>query len=291
MMTTPWLTRAQVDEAAEYVRQHTRHAPRLGLVLGSGLSLLADTIQDADRIPFHEIPHFPVSTVEGHSGTLVIGLLEGQAVLALQGRVHFYEGYSMQQITLPIRVMQRLGIDAVILTNAAGGINPHWHAGDLMLLTDHINLLGLAGHNPLLGPNEPSFGLRFPSMTKVYDPELRRLTVDVAARLGLPLRQGVYVNVSGPMFETPADIRFLRAIGADAVGMSTVPEAIVARHGGLRVLAISAIANMAIDSIETSSETTHEEVLEAGKTIVPRLTALLRGVLADLPPAPANSGP
>ncbi len=290
-MTTPWLTRAQVDEAAEYVRQHTRHAPRLGLVLGSGLSLLADTIQDADRIPFHEIPHFPVSTVEGHSGTLVIGLLEGQAVLALQGRVHFYEGYSMQQITLPIRVMQRLGIDAVILTNAAGGINPHWHAGDLMLLTDHINLLGLAGHNPLLGPNEPSFGLRFPSMTKVYDPELRRLTVDVAARLGLPLRQGVYVNVSGPMFETPADIRFLRAIGADAVGMSTVPEAIVARHGGLRVLAISAIANMAIDSIETSSETTHEEVLEAGKTIVPRLTALLRGVLADLPPAPANSGP
>lgn len=290
-MTTPWLTRAQVDEAAEYVRQHTRHAPRLGLVLGSGLSLLADTIQDADRIPFHEIPHFPVSTVEGHSGTLVIGLLEGQAVLALQGRVHFYEGYSMQQITLPIRVMQRLGIDAVILTNAAGGINPHWHAGDLMLLTDHINLLGLAGHNPLLGPNEPSFGLRFPSMTKVYDPELRRLTVDVAARLGLPLRQGVYVNVSGPMFETPADIRFLRAIGADAVGMSTVPEAIVARHGGLRVLAISAIANMAIDSTETSSETTHEEVLEAGKTIVPRLTALLRGVLADLPPAPANSGP
>lgn len=290
-MTTPWLTRAQVDEAAEYVRQHTRHAPRLGLVLGSGLSLLADTIQDADRIPFHEIPHFPVSTVEGHSGTLVIGLLEGQAVLALQGRVHFYEGYSMQQITLPIRVMQRLGIDAVILTNAAGGINPHWHAGDLMLLTDHINLLGLAGHNPLLGPNEPSFGLRFPSMTKVYDPELRRLTVDVAARLGLPLRQGVYVNVSGPMFETPADIRFLRAIGADAVGMSTVPEAIVARHGGLRVLAISAIANMAIDSTETSSETTHEEVLEAGKTIVPRLTALLRGVLADLPPAPTDSGP
>lgn len=291
MMTTPWLTRAQVDEAAEYVRQHTRHAPRLGLVLGSGLSPLADTIQDADRIPFHAIPHFPVSTVEGHSGTLVIGLLEGQAVLALQGRVHFYEGYSMQQITLPIRVMQRLGIDAVILTNAAGGINPHWHAGDLMLLTDHINLLGLAGHNPLLGPNEPSFGLRFPSMTKVYDPELRRLTVDVAARLALPLRQGVYVNVSGPMFETPADIRFLRAIGADAVGMSTVPEAIVARHGGLRVLAISAIANMAIDSTETSSETTHEEVLEAGKTIVPRLTALLRGVLADLPPAPANSGP
>ncbi len=287
-MNSSWLTAVQIEEAARFVRQHTRHTPQIGLVLGSGLSPLAETIGDADRIPFHDIPHFPVSTVEGHSGTLVIGWLEGQAVLALQGRVHFYEGYSMQQITLPIRVMQLLGLHTVILTNAAGGINANWRAGDLMLLTDHINFLGLAGHNPLLGPNEPAFGLRFPSMTKVYDPELRRRALEVAARLDLPLRQGVYANVSGPMFETPADIRFLRAIGADAVGMSTVPEAIVARHGGLRVLAVSAIANMAIDSTETSSETTHEEVLEAGKTIVPRLSALLRGVLGDLPPAPGT---
>lgn len=290
MTDSSWLTRTQIENAAQFVRTHTRHTPQVGLVLGSGLSPLADTITDADRIPFHDIPHFPVSTVEGHSGTLVSGWLEGQAVLALQGRVHYYEGYSMQQITLPIRVMQLLGMHTVILTNAAGGIHAHWHAGDLMLLTDHINFVGLAGHNPLLGPNEPAFGPRFPSMTKVYDRELRRCALEVAARLDLPLRQGVYANVAGPMFETPADIRFLRAIGADAVGMSTVPEAIVARHGGLRVLAISAIANIAIDSTETSSETTHEEVLEAGKTIVPRLTTLLRGILGNLPPAPVVPG-
>lgn len=282
-MNHEFLSSEAVAQAAAFVRSQTRQQPQVGLVLGSGLSGLADAVSGAERIAFSRIPHFPVSTVEGHEGALVIGQLQGQDVLVMQGRVHFYEGYSMQQVTLPIRLMQRLGVHTLILTNAAGGINPTFRAGDLMLITDHINLIGMAGQNPLRGPNDPTFGPRFPSMTRVYDAQLRSLTLATAARLQIPLRQGVYMCLAGPSFETPADIRFLRAIGADAVGMSTVPEAVVARHAELRVLGISTISNMAIDSIDSEAETTHQEVLETGKLVVPRLTALLQALLANLP--------
>ena len=279
-----FLTREQFEEAAAAVRARTRHQPAIGLVLGSGLGGLAEAVADPDVIPSAEIPHWPQSTVEGHLGRLVIGRLEGQTVLVQQGRAHYYEGLSMQQATLPIRVMQLLGIRAVILTNAAGGLRPDFNPGDLMLITDHINFLGMAGISGLRGPNDASFGPRFPDMSQVYDLELRRLALDVAQAQGLKLHQGVYVCLAGPSFETPADLRFLRLAGADAVGMSTAPEATVARHGSLRVLGLSGISNAA--NLDGSSVTTHEEVLAAGQTLVPKLTALLTGVLRGWPAAP-----
>jgi purine-nucleoside phosphorylase len=205
--------------------------------------------------------------------------------MVLQGRTHYYEGYSMQRVTLPVRVMQVLGIHTLFITNAAGGTNPHFQPGDLMLIADHINLIGMAGLNPLRGPNLDEFGPRFPDMSRAYDPALRALARRVAADLGFSLREGVYMCLAGPTFETPADIRFLRAIGVDAVGMSTVPEVIVARHGGMRVLGISGISNVAIVDPSEGRETSHEEVLEAGKVIVPRLIGLLKGILRELPPA------
>jgi purine-nucleoside phosphorylase len=276
-----FLTRAQFEEAAAAIRSRTRHQPAIGLVLGSGLGGLADAVTDPDVIPSAEIPHWPQSTVEGHLGRLVIGQLEGQCVLVQQGRAHFYEGLSMQQVTLPVRVMQLLGIHTVILTNAAGAINPDFRPGDLMLLTDHINFLGMAGSSPLRGPNDESFGPRFPDMSQVYDAQLRALALDVAREGGLLLHQGVYAGLAGPSFETPADLRFLRLVGADAVGMSTVPEATVARHGGLRVLGLSGISNAA--NLDGSTVTSHAEVLAAGRTLVPKLTALLTGVLRRWP--------
>jgi purine-nucleoside phosphorylase len=278
-------SRTHYEEAAASVRDRTRHQPKIGLILGSGLGELADEIQDGDRIAYHEIPHWPISTVKGHSGELVIGRLQDQAVLALRGRIHYYEGYSMSQITLPIRVMQILGIHTLILTNAAGGLNPDMQAGDLMLITDHINLVGMIGHNPLHGPNDESLGPRFPDMALAYDPELGAVARQVAQEDKIPLREGIYVALSGPSFETPAELRFLRMIGGDAVGMSTAPEAIVARHGGMRVLGISGISNIVKMQADPSSQTTHQEVLETGTIITPRLLALLKGVLKALPAA------
>ena len=280
------LTPAHFDEAAAAVRAATRHRPEVGLVLGSGLGPLAEAVEDADIIPSDSIPHWPHSTVEGHVGRLVIGKLEGQTVLVQQGRAHYYEGLSMQQITLPIRVMQLLGLSTVILTNAAGGINPAYRPGDLMLITDHLNLMGMAGLSPLRGPNVAAWGPRFPDMSQVYDRALGRLALEEAQASGLTLHQGVYVCLGGPSFETPADLRFLRGAGADAVGMSTVPEATVARHGGLRVLGFSGISNAA--NLDGDTVTTHEEVLAAGKAIVPKLTTVIRGVLRRLSgPRPA----
>jgi len=270
------------NTAADVIRARTRHQPTIGLILGSGLSSLADHVEDADVIPYAEIPHFPVSTVEGHPGRLVIGRLAGPTIMVMQGRVHYYEGYSLQQVTFPIRVMQVMGIKLLIITNAAGGVNPTFRAGDLMLIKDHLNLIGMAGLSPLRGPNDPSLGPRFLDMSKTYDRELRQLARDVARELGIELREGVYAGLAGPTFETPADIHFLRVAGADAVGMSTVPEAIVARHGGMRVLGISGISNVAIDDPDAESVTSHEEVLEAGKTIAPRLARLIMGVLSRL---------
>lgn len=279
---TEYYTRAQYEDAAQFIRARTSHQPRVGLILGSGLNPVAEAVEAADVIPYGDIPHFPQPSVEGHVGRLVLGSLAGQSVMIMQGRVHFYEGYSMQQVTFPVRVMQVMGLDTLIVTNAAGGINPAFHPGELMLINDHINLLGMTGNNPLHGPNDPTLGPRFPDMSQAYDPELRRIAREVARENSLPLREGVYIGLSGPSFETPADIRFLRLVGADAVGMSTVPEVTVAHHGGLRVLGISSISNVALADPDPGQETSHDEVLAAGKLLVPRLTALLCGVLARL---------
>jgi purine-nucleoside phosphorylase len=283
-MGDEFITRKELDEAANAIRSRTNHHPRVGLILGSGLSPLANEVEEADVIPYSEIPQFPTSTIVGHAGRLVIGRLAGQRVMVMQGRTHYYEGYSMQRITLPVRVMQILGIHTLFVTNAAGGINPGFRPGDLMLIADHINLIGMAGLNPLRGPNLDEFGPRFPDMSQAYDPVLQATARRVAADLGFTLQEGVYMCLAGPTFETPADIRFLRTIGADAVGMSTVPEVTVARHGGTRVMGISGISNVAILDPSEDRKTTHEEVLEAGKIIVPRLVALLKGVLRELPP-------
>jgi purine-nucleoside phosphorylase len=281
-MTSPSYTLQTYQEAADFVQKQSAHRPKVGLILGSGLSPLADAIDEADRIPYGHIPHFPISTVEGHAGQLVLGRLAGVDVCAMQGRFHFYEGYTPQQTTFPVRVMKLLGIETLILTNAAGGINPAFRAGDLMVIDDHINFMGLTGYNPLGGPNLDAFGLRFPSMTDVYAVRLRQLADQVAARQGETLQHGVYAALSGPTFETPAEVRFLRAIGVDAVGMSTAPEAAVARHAGMQVLGISTITNVAIDVLDSDAQTSHEEVLETGKAVVPRLTRLLMGILEGL---------
>lgn len=269
--------------AAEAILSRIQIQARVGMVLGSGLGGLADAVEDASIIPYEEIPHWPRSTAEGHQGQLHIGQLEGQPVVVMRGRTHYYEGYPISQVTLPIRVMQLMGVEFIFLTNAAGGINKTFAAGDLMLITDHINLIGMAGANPLRGPNDESLGPRFPDMSHVYDRELRQLALEVAQEHDLPLQRGIYVCLAGPSYETPADIRFLRLIGADAVGMSTVPEATVARHGGLRVLGVSGISNITIDTPDSEAQTEHQEVLEAGKIIVPRLETILRGVLRKLP--------
>lgn len=272
----------EFKQAADYISGQTQHRPTIALILGSGLSPLADEIESAVNIPYQEIPNFPHSGVQGHAGRLVIGQLAGQMVMVMQGRSHFYEGYSPQHITFPVRVMQVMGLKTLIVTNAAGGINRNFRAGDLMLITDHLNFVGMAGHHPLRGPNLDEFGLRFPSMTHVYDAELIDLARRVAAEQKITLQEGVYACVAGPSFETPAEIRFLKIIGADAVGMSTAPEATVARHGGLRVLGISSITNISIQETTSKAETSHEEVLETGKIIVPKLMLLLKGILAQM---------
>jgi len=281
---TDTFTRADYEATAASVRARTRHTPKIALVLGSGLGPVAEAVQNADVIPGDSLPHWPRSTVEGHTGQLVIGHLEEQTVLIQQGRAHYYEGYSLPQITLPIRVMQLLGIQILIITNAAGAINPEFRPGDLMLITDHINLLGMAGLSPLRGPNDETLGPRFPDMSRAYDRDLRALALAVADKAQLHLQEGVYVGLAGPSFETPADLRFLRLMGADAVGMSTVPEVTVARHGGLRVLGLSGISNKA--NLDGNTTTTHAEVLAAGHSLAPKLSQLLRGLLRRLPTNP-----
>ena len=254
----------------------------MALILGSGLNQLADEVTGADHIPYAEIPYFPQPGVAGHVGQLVIGVLSGQEVYILQGRFHPYEGVSPQRATFPVRVMHELGVGALLLTNAAGGLNPTFHPGDLMLITDHIGLAAMTGANPLWGPNDETLGPRFVDMSRAYDAEYRKLALQVAAAQGVELRQGVYVGLGGPTFESPAEVRFLRQIGGDAVGMSTVPEVIVARHMGMRVLGISGISNAALDSIDAEGQTNHEEVLATGRDMAPRLMALLRGILERL---------
>jgi purine-nucleoside phosphorylase len=275
-----FVTLEQIDEAVDAIRNRTSYRPRVGLILGSGLNDLADSVQKADIIPYGELPHWPVSTGQGHAGRLVIRELEGQTALVMQGRIHFYEGYSMSQITLPVRVMLRLGLEMMFVTNAAGGVNPNFSPGDVMLITDNLNLIGMMGANPLMGPNIDELGPRFPDMSQAYDRKLMDVARQVALKEDIPLREGVYCALSGPSFEGPADLRFLRGIGADAVGMSTAPEVIVARHGGMRVLGLSGISNKA--NLDGSTVTTHEEVIEAGKVIAPKMEKIIRGVLRSL---------
>ena len=279
---TPEFTLEQYNEAAAFIQSKTHHKPAIGLVLGSGLGPLADQIEEPSIIPYSQIPHFPVSTVHGHAGRMVIGRLAGAIVCAMQGRFHFYEGYSMAQVTLPVRVMKQMGINTLILTNAAGGINRGYAVGDLMLIEDHLNLVGMGGNNPLRGPNAEEFGTRFPPMNRTYTKELRTLAHAVATEQGLPIHSGIYAGLAGPNFQSPAEIRYLSIIGADAVGMSTVPEGIVAHHAEMKLLGISTITNMCIDQMDSNTEPTHEEVNEAGKIIVPRLTQLLLEILARL---------
>ncbi len=270
----------QIDETAQAIRGRAAVQPTVAIILGSGLNGLADSVQNAIRIPFADLPHFPVSTVQGHTGQLVIGELEGQTVFVMQGRIHYYEGYSLSQVTLPIRVMQRMGIQSLIVTNAAGGVHPDFQPGDVMLITDHLNLMGMTGANPLMGPNLDELGPRFPDMSQAYDRQLGDAARQVAKANNIGLREGVYAGLSGPSFESPADLRFLRLAGADAVGMSTVPEVIVARHGGMRALGFSGISNKA--NLDGSTITTHDEVIEAGKLITPKIEKIIRGVLRGM---------
>ncbi len=275
-------TTEDYQNAVTAIRNHTDLSPKIGMVLGSGLGSLADHLEGRVAIPYSTIPGWPVSTVHGHSGQLVIGKLGGKIVAVQQGRAHFYEGYSMEQITFPIRVMHHLGIKTVILTNAAGGLNKSFKAGDAMLINDHINFVGMVGVNPLMGPNDDSIGPRFLGMAHTYDKSLRGLAHKIADDHQITLHEGVYVYLSGPFFETPAEVKMMRVIGGDAVGMSTVPEVLVARHAGMRVLAFSAITNQSIDVLDSSEETNHEEVLETGLILVPKLSNLLKGVLGAM---------
>jgi len=260
-----------------YIKDKVKTLPQVGLVLGSGLGVLAEEITDPVILPYEDIPDFPVSTVESHAGRLILGELGGVPVLTMQGRFHYYEGYSMDKVTFPIRVMQSLGIKKLIVTNAAGGINLTFEPGTIMLITDHINLMGT---NPLIGENLAQFGPRFPDMTRAYSPELRALVKSVAEDLNIQIKEGIYAAVTGPSYETPAEIRFLRTIGADAVGMSTVPEVIVANHGGMKVLGISCITNMAAGV--TGESLSHDEVIETANRVREYLRLLLLGILSKL---------
>jgi purine-nucleoside phosphorylase len=274
-------TDVQAHEAAAAVRAHGGVVPRVALILGSGLGDLAAEIEAPVVVPYGAIPHFPVSTVPGHAGELVLGQLEGIPVVVMRGRVHFYEGYSLREVTFPVRVMRRLGAEMLVVSNAAGGLNESFATGDLMVLSDHLNLLGMAGHSPLIGQYEPELGVRFLDMLQPYDAALRGLAHRVAARHNFKLQEGIYVMVAGPSYESLADIRFLQRAGADAVGMSTIPEVVVARHEKMRVLGISAITDMAVGH-DATAEITHEDVLAAAEQIKPRFLALVRGVLRGL---------
>jgi purine-nucleoside phosphorylase len=263
-----------INQAFEFIRSKTKFNPQIGIILGTGLGSLAEGIKVETKISYKEIPHFPVSTVESHAGFLIFGELSGKKILAMQGRFHYYEGYDLKQVTFPVRVMKALGINTLVVSNACGGLNPIYKSGDIMVISDHINLLG---SNPLFGPNDESLGPRFPDMCRCYDPGLIALAENVALNLGIKLQRGVYVAVAGPNLETAAEYRFLRLIGADVVGMSTVPEVIVAVHGGMRVLGLSIITDRCLpDALEPASM---EQIIAVAARAEPKLSAVVRGVL------------
>lgn len=268
----------QLGETAAYLKSKTDVVPKVGLILGSGLGELADQLDEPAVIPYESIPHFPVSTVEGHAGKLVFGGLNGTPAVAMQGRFHYYEGYSMQEVTYPVRVMKELGVEVLIVTNACGGMNPSFRAGDLMIIRDHLNMTGA---NPLIGPNEPALGPRFPDTSRAYTPELAEFAKKTAASLGIEVREGVYAGISGPNYMAAAELRMLRMLGGDAIGMSTVPEVIVASHAGLKVIGISCVTDMAI--AEELEPLTHEQVIEVANRTKPKFISLVRQIVADLP--------
>ena len=270
---------ASIKAATAAIQAKTQHQPRVGIILGSGLSGLVDHITAADVVTYADIPGFAPSSIPGHRGELVLGDLNGTIVVAMRGRFHFYEGYDMHQVTLPVRVMKALGCDTLIVTNAAGGLNAAWNVGDLMCINDHVFLPGMAGFHPLRGHNDDELGPRFPAMLGAYDPELGSLAHAAAKRAGATLRDGVYCMLAGPAFETGAEMNFLRALGVDAVGMSTAPEVVVARHGGMRVLGISLITNIAHPDAPPAN---HEEVLEAGENAKPMFSALISDVVGQM---------
>lgn len=264
-------------EAKEYITKMVNVQPELGLILGSGLGDLADEIKNPFTIPYADIPNFPISTVAGHAGELIIGALEGKIVMAMKGRFHYYEGYSIQDIILPVRVMKTLGVKTLIVTNACGGMNPDFHAGDLMLITDHINFMW---SNPLIGPNLDEFGSRFPDISRAYTKELLDLGKQVASNLGIEVRSGVYCGISGPSFMTRSELRMLRQWGADAVGMSTIPEVIAAAHMSMDVLGVSCVTDMAIaDELEPIN---HNIVMNMAKQAKPKFTKLLKGIIKEM---------
>jgi purine-nucleoside phosphorylase len=268
----------QIQEATDFLRSKTSFQPKVGIILGSGLSGLADEIEGVATVGYEDIPHFPVSTVKGHSGKLILGKLAGVAVAAMAGRFHFYEGYSMQQVTFPVRVMKALGVEMLIVSNAAGSVNAAYEVGDLVFLRDHINL---QADNPLRGPNDERLGVRFPDMLHAYDPTLLDLASVIAQANGIRSHRGVYVALQGPNLETPAEYEFMHRIGADVVGMSTVPEVIVARHAGLRVFAVSVVSNKSYP-ISTIKETSHDDVLEAVGLAAERLAFLVKSMLGKI---------
>lgn len=267
----------KIQESVAAIRARTEFRPEVGIILGTGLTALLDKVRADSVVSYHEVPHFPEPTVETHHGRFVLGWLENKAVMVMQGRFHFYEGYDLKQITHPVRVMKELGVTTLVLTNAAGGLNPLFRPGDIVLITDHINL---TGRSPLIGPNDDTLGPRFPHMHRCYDPELAGLAAKVALSLAIPLQRGVYAWVTGPNLETGAEYRYLRAVGADMVGMSTVPEVIVARHAGLRVLGFSVVTDMGLpDALEAVSL---EDVLDVAREAEPKLTTLVVETLKRL---------
>lgn len=269
--------RKKVLESAEFINARLKKPPMVGLLTGTGLGESAESLNVSASFEYKEIPNFPVSTVQSHRGRLIIGDIQGCAVMAMQGRFHLYEGYSSAEVTFPIRVMQELGVRTLILSNAAGGLNPEFNSGDIMLIQDHINLTGA---NPLVGPNDDRWGIRFPDMTNVYDKKLITIAEGIARTSGVQLRKGVYVGLKGPSLETPAEIRFLRTIGAEAVGFSTVQEVIAAVHGGMRVLGFSTITN--VHDPESPVPATVEEIIEVAQTVTPVLEKLTRKVVEKL---------
>lgn len=267
----------KIKETVEYLDSKILNKPEIGIILGTGLGGLVNEINIQHAIPYEFIPNFPVSTVEGHRGQLLSGTMSGKNVIALQGRFHYYEGYSMQELSFPIRVMKFLGIKTLILSNASGGVNPEFEIGDLMIITDHINLMK---NNPLIGQNEEEIGTRFPDMSNAYDPELIRRAFEIADKHEIKLQKGIYAAVSGPTFETPAEYKYIRIIGADAVGMSTVPEVIAARHMGLRCFAFSVISDLGVPG--KIVEITHKEVIEAARAVEPKMTKIIKEVISGL---------
>ncbi|KRE98266.1 purine nucleoside phosphorylase [Paenibacillus sp. Soil766] len=267
----------EIQEAAAFIKQETNITPQIGLILGSGLGVLADLIEQPIVIDYSRIPHFPVSTVEGHAGELVVGSIQGKQVLVMKGRFHAYEGYGAETVSFPVRVMKELGVQTLIVTNAAGGINESYQVGDLMVISDHLNM---TFRNPLIGPNDSALGVRFPDMSEAYSKRLRKLAHDVAATQDFKLQEGVYVGLLGPNYETPAEIRMFRTLGGDSVGMSTVPEVIVARHAGIEVLGFSCISNMASGILD--QPLSHAEVMETTEKVKPKFLKLVLGIIEAL---------